>query len=365
MTPAPLADAGYLDSLDLTSETFTVVGYGTDEFVTGSVVSPKAITVYDGARSYKDVSVITTHDLFPDRFVKITESVCFGDSGGPMFHEGTLVALNTWTFSSRCDAPNLQYRVDSAPAQSFLDANLRACRTQHPSSRSALLVRSRQLTVLLSGDGWTWASGDADAAVGPPLGRANVSPAGAARSPTEPGEGFVGGGPARCCHSLMPNRAVGPGPSTSGWPRHASAHTPVDGDSPAVRAEHIRGSRPSAILAKIDRTLSVREDERHKTRQESVQWTSIRVGPGPHSPAPFAAPAPRRARSLVRHRSQPSIGGPPYQRTPRPERVSAVSPSITTSLLDPFVLLERCPSYEATPTSNPSPCGKPVDNSRL
>jgi hypothetical protein len=28
ITPAPIADAGYLDSLDLPSETFTVVGYG-------------------------------------------------------------------------------------------------------------------------------------------------------------------------------------------------------------------------------------------------------------------------------------------------------------------------------------------------
>jgi len=124
VTPAPVADAGYLDRLDLTSETFTVVGYGTDKFVTGSAASPKAITVYDGARSYRDVTVITEHDLFPDRFVKITKSVCFGDSGGPMFHEGTLVALNTWTFSYRCDGPNLEYRVDSVPAQSFLDAHL-------------------------------------------------------------------------------------------------------------------------------------------------------------------------------------------------------------------------------------------------
>lgn len=124
VTPATVADAGYLDALDLTAESFTVVGYGTDEFVTGSAGSPQAITVYDGARSYRDVTVITEQDLFPDRFVKITKSVCFGDSGGPMFHEGTLVALNTWTFSFRCDGPNLQYRTDSAPAQSFLDANL-------------------------------------------------------------------------------------------------------------------------------------------------------------------------------------------------------------------------------------------------
>src|ERR671925_1430754 len=30
VTPAPIAPAGYLDGLDLKSETFTVVGYGTD-----------------------------------------------------------------------------------------------------------------------------------------------------------------------------------------------------------------------------------------------------------------------------------------------------------------------------------------------
>ena len=124
MTPAPVADAGYLDGLDLTSETFTVVGYGTDQYITGSAASPMAITVYDGARSYRDVTVITKQDLFPDRFIKITKSVCFGDSGGPLFHDGTLVALNAWTFSYRCDGPNLEYRVDSEPAQSFLDANL-------------------------------------------------------------------------------------------------------------------------------------------------------------------------------------------------------------------------------------------------
>jgi V8-like Glu-specific endopeptidase len=124
ITPATVADAGYLDGLDLTAETFTVVGYGTDEFVTGSAGSPNAITVYDGIRSYKDVTVITEHDLFPDRFLKITSSTCFGDSGGPMFHEDTIVALNTWTFSLRCSGPNLQYRLDSEQAQSFLDTYL-------------------------------------------------------------------------------------------------------------------------------------------------------------------------------------------------------------------------------------------------
>ena len=82
------------------------------------------MTVFDGMRSYRQMSAIPAQDAFPDRFLKITKGVCFGDSGGPLFHDGTVVALNTWTFSARCDGPNLEYRVDSAPAQAFLDANL-------------------------------------------------------------------------------------------------------------------------------------------------------------------------------------------------------------------------------------------------
>jgi S1-C subfamily serine protease len=124
VTPAPVADLGYLDTLDLTSETFTVVGYGVDEFITGSAIAPNAIFIVDGIRSYRDVSVITRHDAFPDRFMKITQSTCFGDSGGPLFHDGTVVGINTWTFSYRCSGPNFAYRVDSAVAQAFLDRYL-------------------------------------------------------------------------------------------------------------------------------------------------------------------------------------------------------------------------------------------------
>jgi hypothetical protein len=124
VTPAPIADADYLAGLDLTSETFTVVGYGVDAFITGSTLANHPVVVVDGIRSFRDVSVITEHDAFPDRFLKITKSVCFGDSGGPLFHEGTVVAINTWTFSMRCSAPNLEYRVDSTAARTFLEANL-------------------------------------------------------------------------------------------------------------------------------------------------------------------------------------------------------------------------------------------------
>ena len=124
ITPAPIADAGYLDRLNPKTASFTVVGYGTDAVSTGSAASPKAITIFGGIRSYREVSGIPANDAFPDRFLKITAGVCFGDSGGPLFHGDTIVALNTWTFSYRCAGPNLEYRVDSAVAQAFLSQYL-------------------------------------------------------------------------------------------------------------------------------------------------------------------------------------------------------------------------------------------------
>lgn len=124
IAPAPIAGRGYLDALNLKAESFTVVGYGLDEFITGSAGSPKAIFIVDGIRSFREVTAIPARDAFPDRFLKITKSTCFGDSGGPLLHRGTIVGINTWTFSFRCDGPNFAYRVDSAVAQAFLDTYL-------------------------------------------------------------------------------------------------------------------------------------------------------------------------------------------------------------------------------------------------
>lgn len=124
ITPAAIAGPGYLDSLDLKAASFTAVGYGIDDFTKGSIVSNQPVALDDGTRAYRTVSAITRQDAFPDRFVKIGQSLCFGDSGGPLFHGSTVVAIDTWTFSTRCDGPNLSYRVDSAPAQSFLGTYL-------------------------------------------------------------------------------------------------------------------------------------------------------------------------------------------------------------------------------------------------
>ena len=40
VTPAPIAGPGYLDRLNLKTATFTVAGYGTDAYITGSAAAP-------------------------------------------------------------------------------------------------------------------------------------------------------------------------------------------------------------------------------------------------------------------------------------------------------------------------------------
>lgn len=124
VSPARLADAAYIAALSLKSQRYTVVGYGANGWDRGSLVSPFP-PLFDGVRSYRtDVSVLSEHEAFADRFFKISSSICFGDSGGPLFHQGTVIGVNTWTNSMRCAAASYAYRVDSAAARAFLSAHL-------------------------------------------------------------------------------------------------------------------------------------------------------------------------------------------------------------------------------------------------
>jgi len=126
ITPAKIVATGGLDGLDLAASTFTVVGYGINGFVSGSYMSwrnPKTQMLVSG-RNYKDVSVVTEHEAFADRYLKITSSIGFGDSGGPLFYQGVEVAINTWTSSMRCVAPSFSYRLDAPLAQGFLTEHL-------------------------------------------------------------------------------------------------------------------------------------------------------------------------------------------------------------------------------------------------
>ena len=46
---------------------------------------------------------------------------CFGDSGGPVFHNGLLVGNTSYGSSPFCRSYGANYRLDTADARSFLD----------------------------------------------------------------------------------------------------------------------------------------------------------------------------------------------------------------------------------------------------
>ena len=76
VTPSPVADADYWVGVDISSQDFTVVGYGTDAYITGSAAANHPIVDYDGDRSYREVSAIPAQDAFPDRYIKVGAGVC-------------------------------------------------------------------------------------------------------------------------------------------------------------------------------------------------------------------------------------------------------------------------------------------------
>ena len=130
ITPAKIVAADGLSGLDLKSSTFTVVGFGLVGIVSGNYLTigrnPNTQMLFIDGRHYKDVSVITEHDLFADRYVKITASLGYGDSGGPLFYKGVVVAVNAAGLSWKCVAPNYSYRLDAPFAHEFLAQHLNA-----------------------------------------------------------------------------------------------------------------------------------------------------------------------------------------------------------------------------------------------
>jgi len=130
ITPAKIVAADGLSGLDLKSSSFTVVGFGLVGIVSGNYLTvvlgrnPNTQMLFIDGRHYKEVSVITEHDLFADRYVKITASLGMGDSGGPLFYKGVEVAINAAGLGWKCIAPNYSYRLDAPLAHDFLAERL-------------------------------------------------------------------------------------------------------------------------------------------------------------------------------------------------------------------------------------------------
>ena len=129
-TPATLPPAGYLDGLangngGLNKQVFTVVGYGV--FFEKPEGGPqKPTSVADRTRRFTDA----VGQNVSSQVLKLAENAkdsragggsCFGDSGGPVFHNGLLVGDTSFGASQFCRSAGGYYRLDTDDARSFLD----------------------------------------------------------------------------------------------------------------------------------------------------------------------------------------------------------------------------------------------------
>lgn len=123
ISPAQLPTAGLLETTDLSSETFTAVGYGTVRV--DKTGGPNAF-FFDSTRRHALQSLLSLEPAW----LNLSENpstdnggTCFGDSGGPHFLGGlnsNLQVSITITGDSVCRATDKTYRLDTPSARQFL-----------------------------------------------------------------------------------------------------------------------------------------------------------------------------------------------------------------------------------------------------
>jgi hypothetical protein len=128
--PATLPPLNYLETLSrgnggLNKQTFEVVGYGVFfEKPAGGPQKPTAVS--DRTRRF----TTAVGQNLSSQVLKLAENVndsragggsCFGDSGGPVFQGGYIVADTSFGASQFCRSAGGYYRLDTADARSFLD----------------------------------------------------------------------------------------------------------------------------------------------------------------------------------------------------------------------------------------------------
>jgi secreted trypsin-like serine protease len=121
--PARLPSAGLLNGLDLSSQTFTAVGYGTVR--SSSTTGPNAF-FFDSTRRYATQFFLSLEPAW----LNLSENpstgsggTCYGDSGGPHFLGGVTSNLEvaiTVTGDAVCRATDKTYRLDTPSARDFL-----------------------------------------------------------------------------------------------------------------------------------------------------------------------------------------------------------------------------------------------------
>ncbi len=132
-TPAPIAGLGALDKIrqrSLSRTLFRAVGYGTEVRKPDSGQGKPTPMSYPLLRRYVDMpGQQVTSDLLRARATphakQGTGGPCFGDSGGPVFHAGAIVAVVSYGNNDSCTGISSSQRVDLATIQDWLAPFLR------------------------------------------------------------------------------------------------------------------------------------------------------------------------------------------------------------------------------------------------
>jgi hypothetical protein len=132
IAPAELAEVGALDQIaksELRKTLFRAVGYGTE--VRKSETGPQNPTPmsYPLERRYVDMpgqkltaQILQTNGNERDVFG--TGGTCFGDSGGPVFYQGEIVAVTSYGYTENCRYIGGYQRLDISVTQDWVNSFL-------------------------------------------------------------------------------------------------------------------------------------------------------------------------------------------------------------------------------------------------
>jgi len=126
--PADIATLGYLDAFAqpvLNRTLFTAVGYGTEVRKPDTGPQKPQPMSYPLIRRYVDMpgqkltaQILQTNGNEKDN--RGTGGTCFGDSGGPVFLDGDIVAVTSYGYTDNCRYLGGYQRVDIAVVQDWL-----------------------------------------------------------------------------------------------------------------------------------------------------------------------------------------------------------------------------------------------------
>lgn len=127
VAPADVAPEGYVDTLNLKTQLFTIVGYGIEGFANANTpLGPPG-----GTRKVGTFQAIPGQDVTRDLFLKLSgrhfdTETCFGDSGGPVFANGYLVAVVSFGQSWVCASMGYYTRVDVESVSTWIATTIAA-----------------------------------------------------------------------------------------------------------------------------------------------------------------------------------------------------------------------------------------------